>query len=152
WNAASRQSPTPDALPDVAAPTISSPSFWASGCSIFIATWAACYSRAAPRTSRPCARPPPARGSDVEEVCYATRGLLSEAPPRAVSAALLRLVAGSAQGTGRAAPWAAPVHHLSRCRHAGGSLLRYGRTLVRRPGGSPCGLRQPGGSGGPRRR
>src|SRR5262249_11718155 len=140
------------ALPDVAAPPKPSPRCRPAGCSIVIAPWAACCSRAAQRTSRPCARPLPARGSDVEEVCYATRSLLSEAPPRAVSAALLRLVAGSAQGTGRAAPWAAPVHHLSRCRHAGGALLRYGRTLVRRPGGSPCGLRQPGGSGGPRRR
>jgi 2-keto-3-deoxy-L-rhamnonate aldolase RhmA len=35
------------------------PSFWASGCSIPIATWAGCCSRVAPPTCRPCARPPP---------------------------------------------------------------------------------------------
>src|SRR4029453_8894903 len=68
WSAACRSSRRPGALPDVAAPTISSPSFWAWGYSISIAMWAACCSRAAPRICRPCARPPPPRGSDVGEV------------------------------------------------------------------------------------
>src|SRR5262245_36830662 len=62
------------------------------------------------------------RQRDVREVCYATRGPLSEAPNKPVAATLLRLVAGAAQGSGRAAPWAAPVHHLPRCRRAGGAL------------------------------
>src|SRR5262252_1641014 len=108
----------PGALLDVAVPTISFPSFWAWVYSTSIATWVACCSKAAPRTCRPCARQPPLRGSDVEEVCYATRGLLSEAPPRAVPTALLRLVVGPAPGPGRAAPRVAPAHHLSRCRRA----------------------------------
>ena len=43
------------------------PKFWAWGYSISIAMWAAC-SRAASPTCRPCARPPPLRGSDVGEV------------------------------------------------------------------------------------
>jgi hypothetical protein len=44
---------------------ISSTSSWAWVCSISRAPWAACSSRAAPRTRRPFVRPPPTRGSDT---------------------------------------------------------------------------------------
>jgi 4-hydroxy-2-oxoheptanedioate aldolase len=51
----------------VAAPTISSPSSWASACSISTAAWGACSSTAATRTCNECAKPRTPRGSDAPQ-------------------------------------------------------------------------------------